>query len=67
MFDLNVPIASSFLGLESTTTSKKSNKGKQPVVSNALQYTAAQIASIEARVDLLIHCTRYPDLARNGL
>ncbi|KAF9047026.1 PHP domain-like protein [Hymenopellis radicata] len=52
MFDLNVPIASSFLGLNNA---KKSNKGKQPVVGNALQYTGPQIAVIEARVDLLIH------------
>lgn len=53
MFDLNVPIASSFLGL---SNAKKSNKGKQPAVGNALQYTGPQIAVIEARVELLIHC-----------
>lgn len=53
MFDLNVPISSSFLGVNN---SKKPAKGKQPAVNNVLRYTSAQLAVLETRVDLLVHC-----------
>jgi ribonuclease P/MRP protein subunit RPP1 len=53
-FDLNVPVPTraQLLG----QSQSKKGKGKQPQQSNVVVYTAAQIAVIEARVDLLLHC-----------
>ncbi|KAL4066000.1 RNase P subunit p30-domain-containing protein, partial [Scleroderma citrinum] len=50
-YDLNVPV----IAYETTGASQsKKSKGKQPQ-STAL-FTPAQIAAIEARVDILVHC-----------
>jgi hypothetical protein len=51
-FDLNVPVTSS---TSSGQTSKK-GKGKQLQIPSPVLYTAAQINTIEARVDCLLHC-----------
>jgi hypothetical protein len=53
-FDLNVPIPTT-AQTPSQPLSKKA-KGKQPQVVTPTTYTAAQIAAIENRVDLLVHC-----------
>ncbi|KIM80287.1 hypothetical protein PILCRDRAFT_822781, partial [Piloderma croceum F 1598] len=53
-FDLNVPIPTTAQA-PSQPLSKKA-KGKQPQVATpTTYYTAAQIAAIENRVDLLVH------------
>ncbi|KIY62251.1 PHP domain-like protein [Cylindrobasidium torrendii FP15055 ss-10] len=52
MFDLNVPIPNAWLGLDNP---QKKSKGKQPSGVDLPKYTASQLASIEARVDLLVH------------
>jgi len=54
-YDLNVPVAA--YEVAGTSQSKKS-KGKQPQQSTEL-FTPAQIAAIEARVDILVHCECY--------
>jgi len=51
-FDLNVPVPN--IQSPSQGTSKK-GKGKQPATTQA-SFTTAQINSLEAHVDLLIHC-----------
>ena len=51
-YDLNVPVTAH--EITGASQSKKS-KGKQPQQSAAL-FTPAQIAAIEARVDILVHC-----------
>lgn len=52
-FDLNVPIP---FNIKSTSASKKDKgKGKQQDAPNVM-YSAAQLSTIEARVDMLVHC-----------
>lgn len=53
-FDLNVPITA-HQGPGAALQSKK-NKGKQPQATNTNVFTPAQVAVIEARIDLLVHC-----------
>jgi ribonuclease P/MRP protein subunit RPP1 len=52
-FDLNVPVS-----LPSGSSVAQSNKGKAKQVqsSHSPFFTPAQLAAIEARVDLLVHC-----------
>lgn len=50
-YDLNVPVAA--YEIAGTSQSKKS-KGKQP--QRGELFTPAQIAAIEVRVDILVHC-----------
>ncbi|KAJ7146436.1 PHP domain-like protein [Mycena epipterygia] len=52
-FDLNVPVYHPHQS--SGQNSSKKNKGKQPQQPIDVTYSPAQIAAIEARVDLLIH------------
>ncbi|KAG8221403.1 RNase P subunit p30-domain-containing protein [Butyriboletus roseoflavus] len=52
-FDLNVPVVA-HQGHGAVLQSKK-NKGKQPQVTSTVVFTPAQVATIEARIDLLDH------------
>lgn len=55
-YDLCVPIPEPAVQPQVNSTSKK-NKGKQPVNREAtVAFSASQITSIEARVDLLVRC-----------
>jgi ribonuclease P/MRP protein subunit RPP1 len=53
-FDLNVPVP---LPSGNSTAQSNKGKGKQAKPSHSLLFTLAQIAAIEARIDLLVHCT----------
>jgi ribonuclease P/MRP protein subunit RPP1 len=53
-FDLNVPIPLP-PGVSGTQSNK--GKGKQAQPSHLVQFTPAQLAAIETRIDLLVHCT----------
>ncbi|KAF9219037.1 PHP domain-like protein [Gyrodon lividus] len=50
-FDLNVPVVAH----EGAGVSQSKKKGKQPQPQNTVVFTPAQVAAIEARVDLLVH------------
>ena len=56
-FDLNVPVVA-HQGHGAVLQSKKS-KGKKPQVTSTVVFTPAQIAAIEARIDLLVHCQSF--------
>ncbi|KAG6332864.1 hypothetical protein ID866_6227 [Astraeus odoratus] len=59
-YDLNVPVS----GNDTLVASQsKKSKGKQPQQQTSTLFTAAQIAVIEARIDLLVH--RYNVIAFN--
>jgi hypothetical protein len=54
-FDLNVPIPST--GQSSAQGTSKKGKGKQQAFGAAsVTYTASQIDSVEARIDVLVRC-----------
>jgi len=55
-FDLNVPIP---LPSGASLAGTQSNKGKGKQVHSAL-FAPAQLAAIEARIDLLVHCPSLP-------
>lgn len=71
-FDLNVPISRSLLIATNATanTNKKSKdkgKGKEKQVDNEPEpaFSAASIATIEAKVDMLVHCaSQLPSVAQ---
>ncbi|KAH0828809.1 RNase P subunit p30-domain-containing protein [Lanmaoa asiatica] len=52
-FDLNVPVVAHH-GHGAALQSKK-KKGKQPQATSTVVFTPAQVATIEARIDLLVH------------
>ena len=54
-FDLNVPVPG--IGQPPNQPLSKKAKGKQPSASTITIHTPGQIAAIENRVDLLVHCT----------
>jgi ribonuclease P/MRP protein subunit RPP1 len=58
-FDLNVPIPLPS-GASLTGTQSKKGKGKQVQSSHSTLFTPAQLAAIEARIDLLVHCPSVP-------
>jgi hypothetical protein len=58
-FDLNVNVPGS--GQLAGLSQSKKGKGKQPQQPNSVVYSAAQMAVIEARIDLLIHCQCFSD------
>jgi hypothetical protein len=49
-FDLNIPIKKSLL------RQNLSKKGKQGPPESVVNWTTSEIAAIEARIDLLVHC-----------
>ena len=53
--DLNVPVPTLTKQQLSQAASKK-GKGKQEQSGPAPAFTPAQVASIESRIDLLVHC-----------
>lgn len=57
-FDLNVPIPLPSTSLAGTQSNK--GKGKQVQSSHSTFFTPAQLAAIETRVDLLVHCSFVP-------
>ncbi|KAH9975255.1 RNase P subunit p30-domain-containing protein [Lactifluus volemus] len=65
-FDLNVPIPPPSGSLGSTHTQSNKGKGKQVQPSHSATFTPAQLAAIEARIDLLVHLG-YSVLAFNQL
>lgn len=56
-FDLNVPVVA-HQGYGAALQSKK-NKGRQLQVTSTVVFTPAQVAAIEARIDLLVHCQSF--------
>jgi ribonuclease P/MRP protein subunit RPP1 len=57
-FDLNVPIPlPSGISLAGTQSNK--GKAKQVQSSHSALFTPAQLAAIEARIDLLVHCPSF--------
>jgi ribonuclease P/MRP protein subunit RPP1 len=54
-FDLNVPIPLPSASLAGTQPNK--GKGKQVQSSLSTLFTPAQLAAIETRIDLLVHCS----------
>jgi hypothetical protein len=59
-FDLNVPIPPLSGALISTQAQSKKGKGKQVQPSHSATFTPAQLAAIEARIDLLVHRASSP-------
>jgi hypothetical protein len=59
-FDLNVPIPppSGILGSAQAQSSK--GKGKQVQPPHSVTFTPAQLAAVEARIDLLVHRASSP-------
>ena len=56
-FDLNVPVVAHHS--HGAAPLSKKNKGKQPQVTATVVFTPAQIAAIEARTNLLVHCQSF--------
>lgn len=54
-FDLNVPAPNSNAG--PTQNALKKGKGKQPQATSEVSFSPTQISALEARLDLLTHCT----------
>ncbi|KAG9309685.1 PHP domain-like protein [Chiua virens] len=52
-FDLNVPVVAH--QSHGPALQSKKSKGKQPQVTSAVVFTPAQVAAVEARIDLLVH------------
>lgn len=55
-FDLNVPAPTIYHQPPGGQGSSKKGKAKQPPAAPAVAYSAAQLAALDARVDLLVHC-----------
>jgi ribonuclease P/MRP protein subunit RPP1 len=58
-FDLNVPIPPPSAASLAGTQSNK-GKGKQAQSTHSTLFTPAQLAAIETRIDLLVHCPSLP-------
>lgn len=54
--DLNVPVPNLEFPQQSGQSKKGKGQPKQPVLSSKFVYSPAQLATVEDRVDLLIHC-----------
>lgn len=55
-FDLSIPV-DGFLQQNHQAQTSKKNKNKQPAQALPVVYSPAQIARLEARIDLLSRCT----------
>ena len=53
-FDLNVPVLAT--GQPINQPQSKKSKGKQPQAPSSVTFTPPQLAGIENRVDLFVHC-----------
>jgi|SRR5712672_3497095 len=63
-FDLNVPIP---FPPEVSGTKSNKGKGKHAQHSHSVQFTPGQLAAIEARIDLLVHCTPFPPIVSSDI